>query len=91
MTTDKWASLMSPRAFGGCSFRGQLLPVTRVLPRRSGVKRKRPLIVMGERRLYNFSLNTKKVSRQNSRILEEKKAETDHQLQEHKQSTEKVS
>ncbi len=66
---------------------------TKLLPRLPGVKRKQPLVAMGERRLYNFSLNTKKVSKQNSRNLEQKKAsDADHhpQQQQQQQSAEKV-
>ena len=90
MTRGEWAIVTNTRALGGWIPGGTLLHATRVLPRRTGVKRKQPLVVMGGRRLYNFSLNTKKASRQNSRILEEKKADTNHHSQEHKQSTEKV-
>lgn len=64
----------------------------KILSKRSGSRRAQPPIIMGERRLYNFSLNTKKASKQSSRILEEKKAsEAEHQpQQEHQQTAEKV-
>lgn len=91
MRSKEWASLIESRALGRLPLRTQQLSATVSVPKRSGVMRKQPLIVMGERRLYNFSLNTKKASKQNGRFFEDKKApDAEHHSQE-QQSAEKVS